>query len=1369
MDVDKKDFNYSMEKYLDPNRPFKCEVCKESFTQKNILLVHYNSVSHLHRLKKTMQKQQEADKQEIEKQQAQAEKTPPKGSALEALFGRKDDDEVKPYKCNICKVAYSQGSTLDIHIRSVLHQTKASKLGELLSSGEIDMTTPLIENPDNSQQEQKKAMGDMLSPKSVNSTGSTNCNSSPNVRSSSPNRSSSSPQSSPIANLHALMSGKTNVSPNDSSSEAPENTMMANLAKAFLPGLANDDKEAGKPSPVLKNLLQNCGFDMMKHFSDLQQQKRNEVDDIAAPEEDRASERSQSRPSSQAAPQQSMSDVQEAIQKAMLFQQMNPMLMQMNPLLAMNLTPPVMPPALMKPGGPMPDLQAALLAQMHQNTQNMAHGNQPPLMPPMGLDPKLLALMAANKQGDGKVPDLPNLSSLISMAGGNPPSPMDQRASPAELPKLSPFPAGAPKAPSLPDPKALLMQQQPVQVDQGKRARTRITDDQLKILRSNFDINNSPTEESLNIMAGQTGLPLKVIKHWFRNTLFKERQKNKDSPYNFNNAPTTKLNLEEYEKTGEAKVAPLKPEDQAEYVRESIKKEEVKQEKDLASSLTLPPSSLGSTPLPRPPSSGNHSEDSNANATNKVPILNNESSSENSLTLSRLLSSQLSQLPPSNLLPNFPAFPSASSTPLPPTSVSMPDYLSNLANRLSTGSAGGDKPRPQSPQSISSISSGKRANRTRFTDYQIKVLQEFFENNAYPKDDDLEYLSKLLGLSPRVIVVWFQNARQKARKIYENQPPGEGTNGGNATVVSGGASLTGSANGNGEPTPEELENGRFTKTQGCNYQCKKCLLVFQRYYELIRHQKQHCYKEEDAKRSALAQKAAAQAAAQFSGGNVPMPTAPSEDSNSSADHRSITSPFPMADLSKADEAKKELSEMTKDAVNRMFAGGANPLLNSPFALLQQQALQKQQQQQVDGENGEPDELLDNDSLASSPSSKRKLSEDGDNDEEATLKRLRTSILPEQLDFLFKKYQLDSNPSRKMLEQIANEVGLRKRVVQVWFQNTRARERKGTLKAPGPDQGMSLAVPANGESDDEREAPPRALLAGSPFADQFASLLPGSMNLQSSMKKYYEDTMKRFMNDINDANLKSGQAAAGPHAPPPPSGQPPLNSGAAANNNEALDLTSNFDDSSDHQEDYPLNNSMETDSANGGAGSSKRFRTQMSGVQVKMMKGVFEVYKTPTMTECSNLGAKIGLQKRVVQVWFQNARAKEKRAKLQLQQATGQEPEGPPAPESCKVCNFDYGHKFAVQDHLFTQEHLDQLRAAIESGRYDPESPGHAMAQTAAMIQSGGGNGSGHRTPSGDSPNPSLSMLQMSAPVNNRELLDPMANHGTGNPRMMMQV
>ena len=82
-------------------------------------------------------------------------------------------------------------------------------------------------------------------------------------------------------------------------------------------------------------------------------------------------------------------------------------------------------------------------------------------------------------------------------------------------------------------------------------------------------------------------------------------------------------------------------------------------------------------------------------------------------------------------------------------------------------------------------------------------------------------------------------------------------------------------------------------------------LLFQRYYELIRHQKQHCFKEEDAKRSAQAQKAAAAAAASFnnqqlgtgspagSGSNYPgMPSnlGHSDDSNSSMD-RTIQSPM----------------------------------------------------------------------------------------------------------------------------------------------------------------------------------------------------------------------------------------------------------------------------------------------------------------------------------------------------------------------------------------------------------------------------------------------------------------------------------------------
>ena len=55
---DSRSPNQQLDKYMDPGRPYKCDVCRESFTQKSILLVHYNSVGHLRNLKRKMQEQQ---------------------------------------------------------------------------------------------------------------------------------------------------------------------------------------------------------------------------------------------------------------------------------------------------------------------------------------------------------------------------------------------------------------------------------------------------------------------------------------------------------------------------------------------------------------------------------------------------------------------------------------------------------------------------------------------------------------------------------------------------------------------------------------------------------------------------------------------------------------------------------------------------------------------------------------------------------------------------------------------------------------------------------------------------------------------------------------------------------------------------------------------------------------------------------------------------------------------------------------------------------------------------------------------------------------------------------------------------------------
>lgn len=122
----------------------------------------------------------------------------------------------------------------------------------------------------------------------------------------------------------------------------------------------------------------------------------------------------------------------------------------------------------------------------------------------------------------------------------------------AQQPQLSPALIGqSPLNSALlgqpPQPNLIQTGQQPqvsptiLEPQQGKRTRTRISEDQLTVLRKHFDINSLPSDEEMNKMSALAGLPHKVIKHWFRNTLFKERQRDKDSPYNFNNPPTTAL------------------------------------------------------------------------------------------------------------------------------------------------------------------------------------------------------------------------------------------------------------------------------------------------------------------------------------------------------------------------------------------------------------------------------------------------------------------------------------------------------------------------------------------------------------------------------------------------------------------------------------------------------------------------------------------------------------------------------------------------------------------------------------------------------------------------------------------------------------
>lgn len=994
--------SYPMEKYLDPNRPYKCEVCKESFTQKNILLVHYNSVSHLHKLKRAMQEQQQLLGQIPASLTASL---PPSATGLVSISSNNpkstntssssvtppglnlssspstvnsDDDDKKPYKCNICKVAYSQGSTLDIHMRSVLHQTRASKLQELAMTGQIDLTKPLIEQPEPQklQDQHKKVMQELLSP-SGKGDGAPVSFSTP-IRSSSPagsNRSqtpntspptnnnlsvspiacSSSPATSSyscsrcnfacgsqealLQHQHLYCMFQTSMSslfppllPSPNSSSTPNHSVLAeshstpNNNNGMEPPspcsspvpVGNSDETyqrfsmpGKKSSQMFKHLLESYGFEVVMQFNEYHQKRLNrmEMEEEEEPEleEEIAKEFPELAKATCPYCKKVFSSVWilkshcEEIHRNVISMEMlenfaeafrgdylkrleaagdeigeregmedsnnkMDMLSSANSVPTMtshtnvsgsltknssnpsgdqpNPTAPSTPTASTTPASSadsvsgnnsssvppghsssnnnnvpmslaqhMNDVQAALNAMAASQLQHFNPMLNPMMMASLGmglpLGLNMNALAAMNLQPPLVPMMMPPQFDPMNMnqMNQNQNSQMYQQSSRGGGGDRTG--SGDPNAMSKQQQQQLLQQQQASASNQ-KRARTRITDDQLKILRAHFDINNSPSEDQIQQMAQQSGLPPKVIKHWFRNTLFKERQRNKDSPYNFSNPPSTTLNLEEYEKTGETKVMPMPLEEQRQYVdipnptppkKESHKKSggqnQHHHEKQLQQSLlqqqhSFPPMQL--EPMDMKFLSVNHSQhqhqhhhdsqselsESESRYEDEKPVKMSRkgghrsgspfaglssssvnassssahhksthvssvpepstSSSPSSLTLTSLITSQLNQEDSNssrtsqNMLPP----PKMSNFATPSSQVPNSSLLS-LASPVSLNSPGSgrsDTPltTPPLPNNAnhhsSSSSSGKRANRTRFTDYQIKVLQEFFENNG---------------------------------------------------------------------------------------------------------------------------------------------------------------------------------------------------------------------------------------------------------------------------------------------------------------------------------------------------------------------------------------------------------------------------------------------------------------------------------------------------------------------------------------------------------------------------------------------------------------------------------------------------------------
>ncbi|XP_017400119.1 zinc finger homeobox protein 2 [Cebus imitator] len=608
------------------------------------------------------------------------------------------------------------------------------------------------------------------------------------------------------------------------------------------------------------------------------------------------------------------------------------------------------------------------------------------------------------------------------------------------------------------------------------------------------------------------------------------------------------------------------------------------------------------------------------------------------------------------------------------------------------------------------VPASRRFSRTKFTEFQTQALQSFFETSAYPKDGEVERLASLLGLASRVVVVWFQNARQKARKNACEGGP----------MPSGGG--TGGASG-----------------------CRRCHATFSCVFELVRHLKK-CYddqtpeeEEEEAERGEEEEEVEEEEVEEdqglepLAGPEGPLPEPPDGEELSQAEatkaggkdpeEKPTPSPSPAhtCDQCAISFSSQDLltSHRRLHFLPSMQPSGPLQLLDLPLLVF-----------------GERSPLVAATSPMPGPPLKRKLEDGslsptgseaggGGEGEPPRDKRLRTTILPEQLEILYRWYMQDSNPTRKMLDCISEEVGLKKRVVQVWFQNTRARERKGQFRStPGGVPSPAVKPPATatpaslpkfnlllGKVDDGtgREAPKREAPAFPyPTATPASGPLP-------------------FLPPGKEATTPTPEPPLPLPPPPPPSEEEgPDDPPKASPESEACSLSAgDLSDSSASSLAEPESPGAGGTSGGPGGGTGvpdgmgqRRYRTQMSSLQLKIMKACYEAYRTPTMQECEVLGEEIGLPKRVIQVWFQNARAKEKKAKLQGTAAgsTGGSSEGPLAAQrtDCPYCDVKYDFYVSCRGHLFSRQHLAKLKEAVraqlksESKCYDlapaPEAP-----------------------------------------------------------------
>ncbi|CAJ1082441.1 zinc finger homeobox protein 3 isoform X1 [Xyrichtys novacula] len=475
-----------------------------------------------------------------------------------------------------------------------------------------------------------------------------------------------------------------------------------------------------------------------------------------------------------------------------------------------------------------------------------------------------------------------------------------------------------------------------------------------------------------------------------------------------------------------------------------------------------------------------------------------------------------------------------------------------------------------------------------------------------------------------------------------------------------------------------------------------------------------------------------------------------------------------------------------------------------------------------------------------------------------MRRSRTIIQAEQLDVLYGCYFKDPNPGKHEFEQISEWVRLPKKVVQIWFQNMRARERKGEVRfisdgtlaavgkplikftwplskpifsnkaqnnagcitttpivrtlikterepvkelskpailkkitpvpikpkevvssttvsvsssavpkttlettsnvtmvkvapkvsppvilappkdpvpiAPRPPQKRKLEEESEEEKTDEEREDEEEMGPGPGTTNRMVPKLPttpinnrsNATNMVTQKQNglnYWTSKVPIKINTISREQLALPTHAPSRTIPPPPTPSiAPVSPNTPCSAKVAIPPT-------------PVSKSSPSESSFLPHSSSRRPRTHLSCLQLSILQSCYETCAHPNAMECEAIGNELSLPLKVVQIWFQNTRAKEKRWRLQqekisplsggkvdlssgsylqynafkanrpilpkpVQLTVNEPPASPVAGQTaqketltgrCDACNVSFESRAAVRAHVFSSRHLATLR------------------------------------------------------------------------------